>query len=73
MNTRFDNLETTLTGVKNVVNTSHIITLEERHEEFDGRLVELEKSYGELCAQNKLLKAKVNDLEGRLRRQNRSA
>lgn len=72
MNTRFDNLETTLTGVKNAVaaNTSCINTLEERHGEFDGRLVELEKSYGELYAQNKLLKAKVNNLEGCSRRQN---
>lgn len=72
MNARFENLETTLVGVKNAVaaNTSRIINLEEWHGEFDGRLVELEKSYGELCAQNKLLKAKVNDLEGRSRRQN---
>lgn len=72
MNTRFDNLETTLAGVKNAVaaNTSRIINLEEWHGEFGGRLVEFEKSYGELCAQNKLLKAKVNDLKGRSRRQN---
>ena len=72
MNTRFDNLETTLAGVKNAVasNTSRIMNLEEWHGEFDGRLAELEKSYDDLCVQNKLLKTKVNDLEGRSRRQN---
>ncbi len=72
MNARFDNLETTLAGVKNAVasNTSRIINLEEWHGEFDGHLAELEKSYDDLCVQNKLLKAKVNNLEGRSRRQN---
>lgn len=72
MNVRFDNLETTLAGVKIAVaaNTSRISNLEEWHGEFDGRLVEVEKSYEELRAQNKLLKAKVIDLESRSRRQN---
>lgn len=72
MNTRFDNLETTLAGVKNAVaaNTTRITSLEDCHGDLDARLTELEKSYGELSAQNKLLKAKVIDLEGRSRRQN---
>lgn len=33
-------------------------------------IAELEKSYGELCTQNKFLKAKVSDLKGCSRRQN---
>lgn len=72
MNARFDILESTLAVVKNSVtsNTYHINSLEESHREFNKRLVKLEKSYGELCVQNKLLKAKVCDLEGRSRRQN---
>lgn len=72
MNARFDKLETTLAGIKNAVasNTSRIINLEEWHGEFDGCLAELEKSYDDLCEHNKLLKAKVNNLEGCSRRQN---
>ena len=65
-------METTLTGVKNGVDssTSRIMNLEEWHGEFDSRLANLEKSYDDLCVQNKLLNAKVNDLEGCSRRQN---
>lgn len=72
MNDRFDNLETTLAGLKTAVasNTSRIVNLEDWHGESDVRLADLEKSHDDLCAQNKLLKAKVNDLEGRSRRQN---
>lgn len=72
MNVRFDNLETTLAEVKNAVasNTSRIMNLEEWQGEFDRHLAELEKSCDALCVQNKLLKAKVIDLEGRSRRQN---
>ena len=51
-------------------NTSRIMNQEEWHGEFDGRLAELEKSCDALGVQNKLLKAKVIDLEGRSRRQN---
>ncbi|KAE8287089.1 hypothetical protein D5F01_LYC15051 [Larimichthys crocea] len=55
-NMKFDNLETTLTGVKNTVTskTSRIINLEEWHREFHGHLAELEKSYDDLRVQNKL-------------------
>lgn len=72
MNTRFDNLETSLAGVKTALaaNSSRITSLEETREEHDTRITELEKSCDELHAQNKLLKTKLSDLEGRSRRQN---
>ena len=51
MNTRFDNLETSLTGVKTAQapNSSRITSLEETREEHDMCVTELEKSCDELC------------------------
>lgn len=72
MNTRFDNLETSLAGVKTALaaNSSLITSLEQTREDHETRNTKLDRSCDELHIQNKLLKANLSDLEGRSRRQN---
>lgn len=72
MNERFDNLEGSLEGLRTSItsNTSRIDSLEETRESHDGRITELEKCCEALTKQNRILSAKLCDLEGRSRRQN---
>lgn len=54
MNTRFENLETALTGIKSILaaNSSCITNLEEAQEDHEVRLADLEKVCGELSRVN---------------------
>lgn len=72
MNTRFDNLETSLAGVKTALaaNSSRITSLDGTREVHDAHITKRERSCNELYTQNKLLKVKLRNLRGRSRRQN---
>lgn len=57
LNTRFDNLESALAGVKSSIaaNSTHITNLEETREDQETRLADLEKVCDELQTQSKLV------------------
>lgn len=72
MNTRFNDLEASLSGVKSTLaaNTSRIVDLEEASTDYERRISHLEQLCSNLSQENTSLKSKVTDLEARSRRQN---
>lgn len=72
MNTRFNDLEASLSGVKSTLaaNTSRIVDLEEASTDYERRICHLEPLCSNLSQENTSLKSKVTDLEARSRRQN---
>lgn len=72
MNDRFNSLEATLSQLQTALSetTSRIADLESVKAEHEGRISDLEASCQEILSANKALRAKLDDLEGRSRRQN---
>lgn len=72
MTDRFNSLEATLSQLQTALSdtTSRISDLESVKAEHESRISALEVSCQEILAANKALRAKVDDLEGRSRRQN---
>lgn len=72
MNDRFNSLEATLTQLQSALSeiTSRITDLEGVSADHESRISDLEGSLQEILATNKALRAKLDDLEGRSRRQN---
>lgn len=72
MNDRFNSLEATLSQLQTALSetTSRIADLESVKAEHESRISDLEASFQEILSANKALRAKLDDLEGRSRRQN---